>query len=71
MAATPGLRSTNLVFPVIHFLMLPFGHYCSVDQMLESRESVVHQLIVKGINQTSHKIALPLSIRIDIFWCIT
>jgi hypothetical protein len=34
----------NLVFPVIH-----------LDQMLESRESVVHQLIVKEINQISQK----------------
>jgi hypothetical protein len=52
-AATPGLRSTNLAFPVLHLSALPFSHYGSVDQMLESGESVVHQLVVKGINQTS------------------
>jgi hypothetical protein len=50
--------------------MLPFSHYGSIDQMLEGGESVVHQLVVKGLNQTSHKAILPLSIRVDIFWCI-
>jgi hypothetical protein len=45
---TPGLRSTNLVFLVLHFPALPFSHYGSVDQMLEGRESVVHQLVVRG-----------------------
>jgi hypothetical protein len=52
-AATPGLRSTNLAFPVLHLLALPFSHYGFVDQILEGRESVVHQLVVKGINQAS------------------
>jgi hypothetical protein len=52
-AATPNLRSTNLVFPVLHLSLLPFCHDCSVDQMLEGGESVVHQLIVEGINQSS------------------
>jgi hypothetical protein len=70
-AATPGLRSTNLVFPVIHLLTLPFSHNFSVDQMLEGGEGVVHQLVVKGINQTSQETVLPLSIRIDIFWRVT
>jgi hypothetical protein len=65
------MRSTNLVFPILHLLVLPFSHYGSVDQMLEGRESVVHQLIVKGINQTSQKTVLPLGICIDIFRCIT
>jgi hypothetical protein len=69
MTATTCLRSTNLVFPVLHLLTLLFSHYGPVE-MLEGTESVVHQLIVKGINQTSHKMVLPLSIRIDIFWCI-
>jgi hypothetical protein len=48
--------------------MLPFSHDRSVDQMLEGRESVVHQLVVEGINQSSQKAVLPLSIRVDIFW---
>jgi hypothetical protein len=70
MAGTPRLRSTNLVFPVLHFPALPFSHDCSVDQMLEGEESVVHQLVVKGVHQTSQKMVLPLSNRVDIFWCV-
>jgi hypothetical protein len=66
--ATPVLRSINLVFPILHLLMLPFSHDRSVDQMLEGRESVVHQLVVEGINQSSQKAVLALSIRVDIFW---
>jgi hypothetical protein len=65
-AATPSLRSTNLVFPVLHLPMLPFCHDCSVDQMLEGGEGVIHQLIVEGINQSSQKAVLPLGIRVDI-----
>jgi hypothetical protein len=51
--ATPNLRSTNLVFPVLYLPTLPFSHDCSVNQMLEGREGVVHQLVVEGINQSS------------------
>jgi hypothetical protein len=53
MAATPDLRSTNLVFPVLHLPTLPFSHNVSIDQLLEGRESVIHQLVVEGINQSS------------------
>jgi hypothetical protein len=51
--ATPSLRSTDLALPILHLLTLPFSHDCSVDQMLESGESAVHQLIMEGINQSS------------------
>jgi hypothetical protein len=51
--------------------MLPFGHDRSVYQVLEGGESVVHQLVVEGVNQSSQKMVLPLSIRVDIFWGIT
>jgi hypothetical protein len=63
------MRSTNLVFPVIHLSVLPFNHYCSVDQVMESRESVVHQLVVKGINQTSQKALLcnTLNLGVEFF----
>jgi hypothetical protein len=64
---TPSLRSTDLAFPILHFLVLHFGHDCSIDQVLEGGESVVHQLVVKGVNQTSQKTVLPLSIHDDIF----
>jgi hypothetical protein len=39
--------------------------------MLEGRESVVHQLIVEGINQSSQEVVLSLGIRVDILWGIT
>jgi hypothetical protein len=70
MAATPNLRSTNLAFPVLHFPTLPFCHNCSVDQMLEGREGVVHQLVVERVNQSFQEAVLPLGIRVDIFWGI-
>jgi hypothetical protein len=70
-AATPDLRSTNLVFPILHLLMLPFSHNGSIDQMLEGRESMVHQVVVEGINQSSQEAVLPLGIRVDIFWGVT
>jgi hypothetical protein len=66
MAATPNLRSTNLTFPVLHLPTLPFCHDCSVDQMLEGREGVVHQLIMEGIDQSSQEVVLSLGIRVDI-----
>jgi hypothetical protein len=69
--ATPDLRSTNLAFPVLHLLTLPFSHDCSVDQVLEGREGVIHQLVMEGVNQSSQETVLPLGIRVDIFWGIT
>jgi hypothetical protein len=65
-AATPELKSTNLVFPILHLPTLPFSHDCCVDQMLEGREGVVHQLVVEGINQSSQEAVLPLGIYVDI-----
>jgi hypothetical protein len=49
------------MFPILHLPTLPLGHDCSIDQMLEGTKGVVHQLIVKGINQSSYKIVLPLA----------
>jgi hypothetical protein len=71
MTATPDLRSTDFAFPILHLPTLPFSHDCPIDQMLEGRESVVHQLVVKGVNQSSQEMVLPLSIRVDIFWGTT
>jgi hypothetical protein len=67
MTATPGLRSTNLAFPILHLPTLPFSHDCFVNQMLEGGESVIHQLIMEGINQSSQKAVLPLGIRVNVF----
>jgi hypothetical protein len=39
--------------------------------MLEGGESVVHQLIMEGINQSSQKAVLSLGIRVDNLWGIT
>jgi hypothetical protein len=59
------------MFPVFHLPTLPFSHNGFVDQMLKGRKGVVHQLVVKGINQSSQETVLPLGISIDIFWRIT
>jgi hypothetical protein len=48
MAATPGLRSTNLELPIFPLVELPLSHYCSINQMLEGREGMVHQLAMQG-----------------------
>jgi hypothetical protein len=69
-AAAPSLRSTNLALLVFHLLTLSLSHYGSVNQMLEGREGMLHQLIVKGVNQTSQKLVLLLGISIDILGCI-
>jgi hypothetical protein len=34
--------------------------------MLEGREGMVHQLVLKGVNQTSQESVLPLGISVDI-----
>jgi hypothetical protein len=63
--------STDLAFPVFHLSTLPLGYDGSIDQMLEGREGMFHQLLVKGVNQTSQKTVLPLGICVVIFRCIT
>jgi hypothetical protein len=68
--AAPGLRSTNLAFPVFHLLVLPLSQYSPINQMLEGREGMVHQLVVQGVNQTSQELVMPLGISVDILGCI-
>jgi hypothetical protein len=58
------------VLAVFHLPAVPLSHYSHVDQMLEGREGVIHQLIIQGINQSSQESVLPLSIGVDIFWCV-
>jgi hypothetical protein len=55
----PGLGSTHITLPVFHLLTLSFSHDCSVNQMLEGGEGVIHQLVMQRINQTSHEPVLP------------
>jgi hypothetical protein len=70
-ATAPSLRSTNLVLPVFHLPTLSLSHDSSIDQMLKGREGMVHQLVVKGANQTSQEPVLPLGISVDILMCVT
>jgi hypothetical protein len=35
--------------------------------MLEGGESVDHELVMEGINQSSQKVVLPLGIYVDVF----
>jgi hypothetical protein len=39
--------------------------------MLEGGESVVHELVMEGIDQSSQEAVLPLGICVDILWGIT
>jgi membrane protein implicated in regulation of membrane protease activity len=61
-----ALWSTDLALPDLHLLALPPSHDSSIDQMLKGREGMVHQLVVKGVNQTSQELVLPLGISVDI-----
>jgi hypothetical protein len=67
MAVAPRLGSTNFAPSVFHLLVLPLYHYSFVDQMLEGRQGVIHQLIMQGINQSSQELVLSLGIGVDIF----
>jgi hypothetical protein len=65
-AAATSLRSSDLALLVFHLLALPLSHYGSINQVLKGREGMIHQLMVKGVNQTSQKHVLPLGINVDI-----
>jgi hypothetical protein len=66
----PRLGSTYFALSVFHLPALPLNHYSSIDQMLEGREGVIHQLIMQGIHQSSQELVLSLGISVDIFWCV-
>jgi hypothetical protein len=68
--AAPGLWSTHLVFSIFHLLALPLGHDCSIDQMLEGGEGVIHQQGMQGVDQTSYEPVPPFSINANVFGCI-
>jgi hypothetical protein len=67
MTVAPRLGSTYFALPVSHLPAIPLCHYSPVDQMLEGREGVIHQLIMQGINQSSQESVLSLGINVDIF----
>jgi sugar-specific transcriptional regulator TrmB len=61
------LWSTNLAFAILHLLTLPLYHDCSVNQVLECREDMIHQLVLKRVNQASREMVLSLGVSVDIF----
>jgi hypothetical protein len=63
----PRLGSTYFALLVFHLLVLPLCHDSPINQMLDGREVVVHQLVMQGINQASQKSVLPLGINVEIF----
>jgi hypothetical protein len=68
--AASRLGSTNLALMILYLLTLPLCHDCSVNQVLECQEGVIHQLILKRVNQASQETVLPLGVDVDIFWSI-
>jgi hypothetical protein len=68
--AAPSLRPTDLPLPVFRLPALPLSHDSSINQMLKGRECMVHQLVMKGVNQTSQEPVLPLGISVDILGCV-
>jgi hypothetical protein len=64
-ASRPG--STDLALAILHLLTLPLCHDCSVNQVLECREGMIHQLILKRVNQASQETVLSLGVGVDIF----
>jgi hypothetical protein len=67
MIAASRLGSTDLALTILHLLTLPLRHDCSVNQVLECREGVIHQLVLKRVNQASQETVLSLGIGVDIF----
>jgi hypothetical protein len=60
----------NLVLSVFHFLVLPFGHDCSINQVLEGGESVVHQLVMQGLTKPLMNMYCLLASRVDVYYLL-
>jgi hypothetical protein len=67
MIAASRLGSTDLALVILHLLTLPLCHDCSVNQVLERREGMIHQLILQRVNQASQETVLSLGVGVDIF----
>src|SRR6187455_3577843 len=52
---------------ILHLFTLPLYHDCSVDQVLECWEGMIHQLVLQRVNQASQEMVLPLGVGVDIF----
>jgi hypothetical protein len=61
------LRSTDLTLAILHLFMLPLCHDCSINQVLESGEGMIHQLILQRVDQASQETILSLGVGVDIF----
>ena len=67
MVAASRLGSTDLALTIFHLLALSLCHDCSVNQVLECREGVIHQLVLQRVNQASQETVLSLGVGVDIF----
>jgi hypothetical protein len=65
--AASRLRPTDLTLAILHLFALPLCHDCSVNQVLECREGMIHQLILQRVDQASQETILSLGVGVDIF----
>jgi hypothetical protein len=65
--AASRLGSTDLVLAILHLFALPLCHDCSLNQVLECREGMIHQLILQRVNQASQETILSLGVGVHIF----
>jgi hypothetical protein len=65
--AASRLGSTDLALVILHLLTLPLCHDFSVNQVLECREGMIHQLILQRVDQASQETILSLGVGVDIF----
>jgi hypothetical protein len=65
--AASRLGSTDLALAILHLSTLPLCHDCSVNQVLKCREGMIHQLILKRVDQASQETILSLGVGVDIF----
>jgi hypothetical protein len=61
------LGSTNLALAILHLFALPLCHDCSINQVLECGEGMIHQLILQRVYQASQETILSLGVGVDIF----
>jgi hypothetical protein len=65
--AAPRLRPTDLALAIFHLFALPLCHDCSVNQVLECGECMIHQQILQRVDQASQETILSLGVGVDIF----
>jgi hypothetical protein len=65
--AAPRLGPTDLALAIFHPFALPLCHDCSINQVLECGEGMIHQLILQRVDQASQETILSLGVGVDIF----